>query len=38
MVSWSGLFMTVRQLHEIRIQDGGEFLFPFGAAVLCLGG
>src|SRR2546429_7364546 len=38
MVSWSGLFMTVRQLHEIGNQDGGRISFPFGAAVLCLGG
>jgi hypothetical protein len=28
MVSWSGLFMTVRQLHEIRIQDGGRIFVP----------
>jgi hypothetical protein len=26
------------QLYEIRIKIGEEFSFPFGAAVLCLGG
>ena len=31
MVSWSGLFMTVRQLYEIGIQDGGRiFLWRCG--------
>ena len=28
MVSWSGLFMTVRQLYEIGIQDGGRIFVP----------
>ncbi len=26
------------QLHEAEIKAGGKFSFPFGAAVLCLGG
>ena len=33
-----GIVHDGTQLHESGIKPGGKFSFPFGAAVLCLGG